>query len=825
MYNQIIAHTPLAGNAAQEFIFKRLTGHESLSSLYHFTAEFLSRNNDLDLDALLGQDICLEIPLLPQGCRYLHGHITAIEFSGYELQAEKYRLYTVTLRPALWYLTQNRDCRIWQEKTLPDIIGAILDEFSIRFENQLTSQYHPYPFCVQYQESTFDFLSRLMEHEGIYYYFKHHDQGHTLVLADSPQAHGPFKGYDTIDYRQAGMDLNGCREGIYHWMATHQITPRLCSVDDYDFKKPRAHLAQTCQSRASFARGKTELFDWPGHYDDHQQGQFLAHIRQQACEAAQRTVAGRTTARGVAPGFTFHIRHCPRPSDELNYLVTGVEYSLCDSRYHCHDNLADGESAGIVNLAFTVVPATTVWRPARSTPWPKTHGPQTAEVAGPVGKAVWTDKYGRVKVKFRWDRRGNGDDTGSCWVRVSSQWAGWKYGNVQVPRVGEEVIVDFINGDPDRPIITGRVYNEDAMPPWDLPAAATKMGFMSRSKAGGVGNASFWFMEDAPGREAFALHAERDMNITVERHKNITVDGDLARQVKGKTRFIHLGSCTTSKLQPDLQTFHLGKTSMVTAGGRASGIVGGDYHVVAGSAHTFVSDHHCLSAGKTMSHHALDCLMFDAGNKIIFGASLELSPAERTGDNLAQQTLAPCSGITARDITDRRVNQQQQSRREPTRMVYTKGVNREINGVDKQHIQGDQDIEVQGDVSRRIKGNWNEQAERNYTLRTDGDTTINCGGETLIETKNLVHKIEGHVETHSGNVLNMTGSMQSINSMSFTLSQMAVESHQMLTSSHRMHLCNTDMRMETVGINISKGQLDMRNTLLSLNTSAITLFI
>ncbi len=824
MPDQIIAHTPLNGSAADDFIFKRLTGRESLSTIYQFSAEFLSRHNDLDINSLLGKDMALEIKLAGGGSRYLHGHITRVDFSGYDLQQEKYKLYTVTLHPALWYLTQNRDCRIWQEKTIPDIIGAVLAEFNIAFENLLSSAYTPHPYCVQYQESTFAFLSRLMEHEGIYYYFKHDARGHTLVLSDSPLAHRPFPGYQDIAYQQPGYGLTDHREGITRWNMSQRVTPELCSIDDYDFRKPRAHLAQSCLNGASFAAGKTELFDWPGRYEDNQQGQFLAQIRQQACAAGQQQVCGQATARGLSPGHTFRIHNCPRPLDEQNYLVAAVEYSLCDSRYR-HENDRRGGGQDCFSVEFTVVPATVPWRPARLTPWPKTHGPQTAEVAGPVDKTIWTDKYGRVKLKFRWDRRGAGDDTGSCWVRVSSQWAGWKYGSLQVPRVGEEVIVDFINGDPDRPIITGRVYNQESLPPWELPAAAARMGFMSRSKEGGVGNASFWFMEDAPGQESFSLHAERDMNITVERDKHVSVDGNLARQIKGRTQFIHLGSCTTRKLQPDMQTFHRGKSALITAGGRADAIIGGEYKQVTGPSRQRVSEDLCRHAGGTISHHALDSIMFDAGNKIIFGASLYLAAGHDTEENPAQTGLAAAHGPTAREIADRQRSRRQQSRREPTRVVYTKGVNQDINGVDQQRIAGNQDIEAQGDVTRDISGRWREHVRQDLSIRAGGDATLNAGGKVLIETKEMVHNIEGHIETHSAHALNVTGFSQSIDSMSFSMSKMAVKTNEILTSTTKVNLAKTDIRMETVGVNIGQGQLDIRTTLLSLNTSAITLFL
>ena len=250
-----------------------------------------------------------------------------------------------------------------------------------------------------------------------------------------------------------------------------------------------------------------------------------------------------------------------------------------ENSYASNDN-----DAGEQRTEFQVVPAGINWRPARTTPWPKTHGPQTAEVVGPEGESIWTDKYGRVKLKFRWDRHGNGNETSSCWVRVSSAWAGWKYGGIQIPRVGEEVVVDFINGDPDRPIITGRVYNEDSMPPWDLPGDATKMGFMSRSKGGGTDNASFLFLEDAPGNESFDMHAERNMNMTVENDKNVNIDGSRTTTigrlqddtVTGDATFLYKAKRTTTVNGLETANLNAHQTVNIKGGRDLTIIDGGD---------------------------------------------------------------------------------------------------------------------------------------------------------------------------------------------------------------------------------------------------------
>lgn len=526
MNRVILAHTPLAGN---RLFFKSLIGEEKISEPYSYEVELLSPINNINLRELLGKSLTIELrsPLLPS--RYLNGYITRMTLVGRESSGERYYIYRATVQPGLWYLTQNRDFRIWQEKTVPEIISSILADYQIQLESKLTWNYRQWGFCVQYQESDFNFISRLMEHEGIYYYFRHEMGNHTLVLADAPQAHTTLTGYEFIPYLLSENGESSNANGIQSWSVSDAITPSLYSLDDYDFRKPRARLLETRQNPTSFAGDKAEVFDWPGHFTDHDHGQFYVRVRQQEFEAQHEKMTGDGSTLGIAPGHTFTLSNAPRAEDQREYLTVEARYFLTESNYASGD-----QSSGEQRTEFTVVSSSVNWRPSRITPWPKTHGPQTAEVVGPEGQPIWTDKYGRVKIKFRWDRHGKGDDSGSCWVRVSSSWAGWKYGGVQIPRVGEEVVVDFINGDPDRPLITGRVYNEDSMPPWDLPNDATKMGFMSRSTSGGADNASYLFFEDAPGRESFDMHAEDKMNISVEGDQNITIDGTRTTYIGGQ---------------------------------------------------------------------------------------------------------------------------------------------------------------------------------------------------------------------------------------------------------------------------------------------------
>jgi type VI secretion system secreted protein VgrG len=268
------------------------------------------------------------------------------------------------------------------------------------------------------------------------------------------------------------------------------------------------------------------VYDWPGRFVDKGHGEFYARIRQERWQVEHQQIQATATAAGIAPGHTFTLTNAPFFSDNGEYLVTAAGYHFEENRY------ASGEGETIHRTDFTVIPSAVVYRPAQTTAWPRTYGPQTAKVVGPNGESIWTDKYGRVKVKFHWDRLAKGDDTSSCWVRVSSAWAGQGYGGVQIPRVGDEVVVDFINGDPDRPIITGRVYNDASMPPWALPAAATQMGFMSRTKDGSVDNANALRFEDKAGAEQVWIQAERNLDTSVKNDETHSVGGERSHYVK-----------------------------------------------------------------------------------------------------------------------------------------------------------------------------------------------------------------------------------------------------------------------------------------------------
>ena len=363
------------------------------------------------------------------------------------------------------------------------------------------------------------------------------------------------------------------------------MTPGIYSLDDYDFRKPNAWLFQARQNPASPSPGSIDVYDWPGRFVDHGHGEFYARIRQERWQVEHQQIQASATAVGIAPGATFTLTNAPFFSDNGEYLTTAADYLFEENSY------ASGGNSDISHqIHFRVIPSSVVYRPAQVTDWPRTYGPQTAKVVGPEGESIWTDRYGRIKVKFHWDRHAKGDDTSSCWVRVSSAWAGQGFGGVQIPRVGDEVVIDFINGDPDRPIVTGRVYNEASMPPWDLPGDATRMGFMTRSKDGNIDNSSFLFFEDNPGNESVEMHSEKDMKISVENDKHVTIDGcrtttigkEQSDTVVGDSSFHYQKKRTTKVEDLELQEYNNGEETIIKNGRKTDIQNGGDIRKIKG---------------------------------------------------------------------------------------------------------------------------------------------------------------------------------------------------------------------------------------------------
>jgi type VI secretion system secreted protein VgrG len=359
---------------------------------------------------------------------------------------------------------------------------------------------------------------------GIAYHFRHEADKHTLVLTDAATQHQPFSGYEVIPYHQTPSGGSTDEEGISQWALEDSVTPGIYSLDDYDFRKPNAWLFQAQQNPASPKPGSIDVYDWPGRFVDKGHGSSMPASVRSAGRWSISRFRPPPRRRGLRRAH-LHLNQRAVLQRQRRVSGHGGGLPLEENRY------ASGEGkpfTGPISRSSRVGG----YRPAQSTAWPRTYGPQTAKVVGPKGESIWTDKYGRVKVKFHWDRLAKGDDTSSCWVRVSSAWAGQGYGGVQIPRVGDEVVVDFINGDPDRPIITGRVYNDASMPPWALPAAATQMGFMSRTKDGSVDNANALRFEDKAGAEQVWIQAERNMDTSVKNDETHSVGGARSHYVK-----------------------------------------------------------------------------------------------------------------------------------------------------------------------------------------------------------------------------------------------------------------------------------------------------
>lgn len=499
----------------------RFEADEAVSELFRVELLLTSDDKDIAFADVVGKPAALELTTDGSEPRYLHGIVARFRHGE---DGKKLTTYQAILVPKLWRLQHRHDSRIFQAMTVPDIIAQVLDGAGVTdHRSALTGSYSPREYCVQYRESDLAFVCRLMEEEGIYYFFEHTADKETLVLADAPSAPAPIAAPDTLAYKGTlGALAHG--ESVSRFSSWEEVRPGKVTLTDYNFKKPSLSLLSSTSGQRD---ADLELYDYPGEYDLPGDGGSLAKVRLEEASARRAVGEGQSGCVRLTPGYTFSLGDHPRDAENKKYLLTRVRHE--GSQPELGEAAAGHETRSYHN-SFDVIPAAVPFRPERRTPRPTIKGVQTAIVTGPGGEEIHVDEHGRVKVHFHWDRQGKKDDKSSCWIRVSQIWAGAGWGAMWIPRVGHEVVVDFLEGDPDRPIIVGRVYHGANVPPYPLPAEKTKSTIKSDSSKGGGGNNELRF-EDKKGQEEIWLHGQKDWNIKIEHDKNQLVGHDETKKV------------------------------------------------------------------------------------------------------------------------------------------------------------------------------------------------------------------------------------------------------------------------------------------------------
>jgi type VI secretion system secreted protein VgrG len=548
----------LTASWSKNLLFRSMTAQESLGQLFEFDVEALAKVRDQATDDALGKPASVCVELSSGAKRYFHGILCTLGTHTVALDAFQYSL---GLKPWLWLLTRRTDTRVFQKMTVQDILKKVFDLFSPDYEFKLQGTYAPYEYCVQYRESDFNFASRLMEQEGIYYYFKHTEDKHTMVIVDKASAHltNPMQG--DFDYREAeGGHLQS--DAISQWKARKEIQFGKVVLNDYDFKIPKTKLEVTAKATRPKALEKLEYYDFPGTYDTKADGQRYSHLRIEELQAQYSRVDGAGSLRAMACGYRFELRAHPDKTSNCAHLVVSTRFEMGYAGY------ASGQDETFCRCQFSAIEGSEIFRPRRVTPKPAVAGLHTAVVVGPSGEEIHTDAHGRVKIQFHWDRLGKSDEKSSCFVRVSNPAAGKGFGAISLPRIGQEVIVDFMEGDPDRPMITGRVYNGEQVPPYALPANATVSTHKSRSsKSGAATNFNEIRFEDKKDAEYVWLQAEKDFHQVVKNDatvwitgnqdtltkKNLTtqVDGDVKSKY-GKDHVVQVEGSSSLKVTKDV---------------------------------------------------------------------------------------------------------------------------------------------------------------------------------------------------------------------------------------------------------------------------------
>jgi type VI secretion system secreted protein VgrG len=542
-----------------ELLLEKFSGAETLSKPFEFQLTLLATDFEVDIKSLLRTTATVTLILANGNKRYfnavfhsiMQGHedsdVQSPNQMGTGHPAHELAVYEAVLVPKIWFLSLNSDCKIFQNLSVPDIVSKVLDDAGVTdYQFQTYGTYPPREYCVQYRESSLDFISRLLEEEGIFYFFAHQQTKHTIIFADKNTTGGAVpEGQDTVKYSydQDGWAAEG-EEGVAMLERIESVFTGKHTLTDYNFETPNVSLLD------NLGKENEEVFDYPGEYSTKDDASRYSRIRLEERESVQFVVNGAGRCRAFRPGYFFTLGEHYRKDTNGDYFVTSVTHDAVDSTYR-HDK---GVSEYYGNK-FTVIPKAIPYRPPRDTVRPTVKGLQSALVVGKSGEEIWVDKYGRVKVQFYWDRVGQKNETSSCWVRVAQVWAGKGWGSMTIPRIGQEVLVDFLEGDPDKPIIVGRVYNADQMPPWTLPDNQTQSGIITRSSTGGSSDTYNQIQfEDKSGSEQINMQAQYDMNTTVKHDDTQTVQNDRTITVQGTHTETITGDTSITITQGDHST-------------------------------------------------------------------------------------------------------------------------------------------------------------------------------------------------------------------------------------------------------------------------------
>jgi type VI secretion system secreted protein VgrG len=517
-----------------ELVLMDFDGTEGLSQLFDIQLRLASQDPNIELKQMIGQPVTMTLQLsgaiASSEQRYFHGYVTS--FSHLNTDGGL-AIYDATVRPWLWMLSRRQDIRIFQEQTVETILSEVFREYGgiASYEFRLSRATPNRSYCTQYRETDLDFALRLMQEEGLFFYFEHAKTGHKLIVTDSSTTAQPIDGFSALMPYAKGEALDDI-DVITSFGSRRELTPGRVALKAVDYKVPNARRFQS--SKTDVDQGDVpsyEIYDYvgPQGFPDSDRGYDLASFRAEALAANSKSFFGTSTSRRLMPlrylQLEDHYDHRDAQPEDRRFVILTVTHSG-------QNNYQAGKGAASYSCSFTCIRKKVPYRPLLTIARPTIPGPQTAVVVGPPGEEIYTDPLGRVKVQFHWDRLGKKNESSSCWVRVGQPWAGKGFGMIQIPRIGEEVVVLFLDGNPDRPLIISRVYNAQNMPPWTLPANATQSGILTRSSKGATSaNANAIRFEDKRGQEEVWIHAEKDQRIEVEHNESHTVGNDRTKTI------------------------------------------------------------------------------------------------------------------------------------------------------------------------------------------------------------------------------------------------------------------------------------------------------